>query len=47
MNEPDILWLQRFSTFERAFRLLSMAVLIESPSVVERAGLIQFFEVDE
>jgi nucleotidyltransferase substrate binding protein (TIGR01987 family) len=45
MNEPDIRWIQRFSTFERAFMLLSMAISIESPSVVERAGLIQFFEM--
>jgi nucleotidyltransferase substrate binding protein (TIGR01987 family) len=45
MNEPDVRWVQRFSTFERAFMLLSMAISIESPSVVERAGLIQFFEM--
>jgi nucleotidyltransferase substrate binding protein (TIGR01987 family) len=45
MNEPDIRWVQRFSTFERAFTLLGTAISIESPSVVERAGLIQFFEM--
>jgi nucleotidyltransferase substrate binding protein (TIGR01987 family) len=45
MNEPDIRWIQRFANFERAFLLLGSAIAIESPSVVERAGLIQFFEM--
>jgi nucleotidyltransferase substrate binding protein (TIGR01987 family) len=45
MNEPDIRWVQRFDSFERAFLLLGTAISIESPSVVERAGLIQFFEM--
>ncbi|TVP66608.1 MAG: nucleotidyltransferase [Leptolyngbya sp. LCM1.Bin17] len=43
--DPDIRWVQRFSNFERTFLLLSRALQIESPSVVERAGLIQFFEL--
>jgi nucleotidyltransferase substrate binding protein (TIGR01987 family) len=41
----DIRWVQRFSNFERAFLLLQEALKIEQPSVVERAGLIQFFEM--
>lgn len=45
MVEPDIRWMQRFSNFEQAFLLLSSALKIEAPSVVERAGLIQFFEM--
>ncbi len=45
MNEPDIRWIQRFANFERAYLLLGTAIAIESPSVVERAGLIQFFEM--
>lgn len=45
MEEPDIRWVQRFSNFERAFLLLSKAIAIETPSIVERAGLIQFFEM--
>ncbi|MGB3200904.1 MAG: nucleotidyltransferase substrate binding protein [Nodosilinea sp.] len=45
MKEPDIRWVQRFSNFERAFLLLSKAIAIETPSIVERAGLIQFFEM--
>ena len=45
MEDPYIRWVQRFSNFERAFLLLSSAIAIETPSVVERAGLIQFFEM--
>ncbi len=45
MNALDIRWIQRFSNFERSFLLLCEALKIESPSVVERAGLIQFFEM--
>ncbi len=45
MSEPDIRWMQRFTNFERAFLLLGAAISIESPSVVERAGLVQFFEM--
>jgi nucleotidyltransferase substrate binding protein (TIGR01987 family) len=43
--EDDIRWIQRFSNFERAFLLLKEALKIEHPSIVERAGLIQFFEM--
>jgi nucleotidyltransferase substrate binding protein (TIGR01987 family) len=45
MSEQDIRWQQRFHHFEKAFLLLQDAVSIEKPSVVERAGLIQFFEM--
>jgi nucleotidyltransferase substrate binding protein (TIGR01987 family) len=41
----DIRWKQRFVHFQRAFVLLESALKIEHPSEVERAGLIQFFEV--
>ncbi|USR92246.1 nucleotidyltransferase substrate binding protein [Phormidium yuhuli AB48] len=37
--------MQRFSNFKRAFLLLENALTIESPSLVERAGMIQFFEM--
>ena len=43
--KDDIRWIQRFSNFERAFLLLQSALKIEHPSIVERAGLIQFFEM--
>lgn len=45
MNDQDIRWQQRFAQFKKAFLLLQEAVSIEKPSVVERAGLIQFFEM--
>lgn len=45
MNTHDIRWQQRFSQFEKAFCLLKLAIAIEQPSVIERAGLIQFFEM--
>ena len=45
MDASDIRWIQRLSNFERSFLLLCEALKIESPSVVERAGLIQFFEM--
>lgn len=44
MSDQDIHWQQRFLHFEKAFLLLQDAVSIEKPSIVERAGLIQFFE---
>jgi nucleotidyltransferase substrate binding protein (TIGR01987 family) len=45
MSDQDIRWRQRFGHFEKAFLLLQDAIGIEKPSVVERAGLIQFFEM--
>ena len=45
MHPPDTRWVQRFTNFERAFLLLQNALTIEVPSVVERAGIIQFFEL--
>ncbi|NEP18321.1 MAG: nucleotidyltransferase [Leptolyngbya sp. SIO4C1] len=45
MADLDIRWQQRFSNFEKAFLLLQNTLQIEQPSIVERAGLIQFFEM--
>lgn len=44
MNQKEIRWRQRFENFEKSFLLLKQSLEIENPSVVERAGLIQFFE---
>lgn len=41
----DVRWRQRFQHFSSAFAMLQTAVAIQRPSVVERAGLIQFFEM--
>lgn len=45
MNTQDIRWRQRYQQFSKAFSLLQQAIAITQPSVVERAGLIQFFEM--
>ena len=45
MNEEGIRWKQRFSQFQKAFALLESAIAIDKPTVVERAGLMQFFEM--
>ncbi|MDP2903265.1 MAG: HI0074 family nucleotidyltransferase substrate-binding subunit [Methylovulum sp.] len=45
MDNQDSRWQQRFMQFEKAFVLLQSAMAINKPSVVERAGLIQFFEM--
>ncbi|GAX61306.1 nucleotidyltransferase substrate binding protein [Candidatus Scalindua japonica] len=45
MENQDIRWVQRFQNFEKAFLLLQETLQIESPSVVERAGMMQFFEM--
>ena len=44
-NMKDIRWKQRFQNFQRAYLLLEDSTSIEKPSDVERAGLIQFFEM--
>ena len=45
MAELDTRWIQRFDNFNRAFLVLEDAVGVESPSVLERGGIIQFFEM--
>ena len=45
MNALDIRWIQRVSNFERSFSPLCEALKIESLPMVERAGLIRFFEM--
>ena len=45
MNKKEIRWQQRFRNFKKAFLLLERSVTIESLSEIERAGLIQFFEM--
>lgn len=45
MTEHDIRWKQRYQQYCNAFSLLEQALKIETPSIVERAGIIQFFEM--
>jgi len=40
----DIRYLQRFENFEKSFLLLKSGLEIDAPSLVEKAGVIQFFE---
>ena len=44
-NLKDTRWKQRFENYENAFKLLKQAVDVKNPNVIERAGLIQFFEM--
>ena len=45
MNTHDVRWRQRFGQFDKSFALLESAMAIEKMTVIERAGLIQFFEM--
>jgi|SRR5690606_9668662 len=44
-NMEDIRWKQRFQNFEQSLKFLEQAVEIKNPSIVEKAGTIQFFEI--
>jgi nucleotidyltransferase substrate binding protein (TIGR01987 family) len=44
-NLKDIRWHQRFENFERSYMLLKKSLQLETVSDVERAGIIQFFEM--
>lgn len=41
----DIRWKQRFSNLEKAIGNLKASLAIEDPSEVEKAGIIQFYEL--
>ena len=41
----DIKYLQRYDNFRKSFLFLSDALTIENPSLIEKAGIIQFFEI--
>ncbi|MDT7829264.1 nucleotidyltransferase substrate binding protein [Pricia sp. S334] len=45
MKANDVRWKQRFSNFERSLNFLKDALAIEKPDIVQKAGLIQFFEM--
>ncbi|SMM98920.1 Nucleotidyltransferase [uncultured Candidatus Thioglobus sp.] len=42
--KDDIRYLQRFENFEKSFKLLQQALAIKTPTIIEKAGAIQFFE---
>lgn len=45
MENKDIRWRQRFDNFESAYALLAKYIDIADPEELERAGIIQFFEM--
>ncbi|WP_439488037.1 nucleotidyltransferase substrate binding protein [Algoriphagus sp.] len=45
MSKDDIRWKQRFSNFNKAMNHLENALQIENPDIVQKAGIIQFFEM--
>lgn len=45
MENKDIRWLQRFQNFEKTLYHLDKAMQINNPDIVQKAGIIQFFEM--
>lgn len=43
--QEDIRWKQRFSNFEKSIKHLESALEIENPDILQKAGIIQFFEL--
>lgn len=45
MENNEVRWKQRFQNFERALKYLEQAINISQPDIIQKAGLIQFFEM--
>ena len=45
MNNDDQRWKQRFQNLEKSLQYLERAMAIENPDIIQKAGLIQFFEI--
>ncbi|WP_149241149.1 nucleotidyltransferase substrate binding protein [Dyadobacter sp. 32] len=45
MNYREIRWKQRFQNLEKSLGFLEQAIAIEDPDIIQKAGLIQFFEI--
>lgn len=45
MDEKDIPWKQRFQNFEKAIMHLDTALQLKEPDMLQKAGIIQFFEM--
>lgn len=45
MNKKSTRWKQRFQNFEKAVKDLEKAVKIPKPNKIEKAGVVQFFEI--
>jgi len=45
VENKDIRWKQRFQNFEKALGYLEEAMNIDNPDIIQKAGMIQFFEM--
>jgi nucleotidyltransferase substrate binding protein (TIGR01987 family) len=45
MSNEDIRWKQRFANFNKATNHLEKALQIPNPDIVQKAGIIHFFEM--
>jgi nucleotidyltransferase substrate binding protein (TIGR01987 family) len=45
MENQDIRWKQRFQNFSKSMHHLESALQIPNPDIVQKAGIIQFFEM--
>src|ERR1035437_2882683 len=45
MDNKDIRWHQRFENFGKSMTFLERAMAIEHPDIIQKAGMIQFFEM--
>lgn len=45
MDNNDIRWKQRFQNFEKAISHLDTALQLKNPDMLQKAGIIQFFEM--
>ncbi len=45
MENKDTRWRQRFQNFKRSLQYLELALQINEPDIIQKAGLIQFFEI--
>jgi nucleotidyltransferase substrate binding protein (TIGR01987 family) len=45
MENKDIRWKQRFQNYTKSLNFLEMALQIPNPDIVQKAGIIQFFEM--
>jgi nucleotidyltransferase substrate binding protein (TIGR01987 family) len=43
--QDDIRWKQRFSNYQKSLDFLEYALQIDNPDIVQKAGIIQFFEL--
>lgn len=45
MENQDIRWKQRFQNYEKAIKHLESALQLTDPDILQKAGIIQFFEM--